>query len=94
MIGKRMGAQMLLGDVAHTVPFTLTPSYSELHFGGRMVALPKSRTFAMRNSILLRSVVLLLACVSPILLRAQFQQATDEELKMTADPKAPGAAAV
>jgi hypothetical protein len=25
---------------------------------------------------------------------AQFQQPTDEELKMTADPKAPGAAAV
>jgi hypothetical protein len=31
--------------------------------------------------------------VSPIL-RAQFQQPTDEELKMTSDPKAPGAAAV
>jgi hypothetical protein len=26
--------------------------------------------------------------------KAQFQQPTDEELKMTADPKAPGAAAV
>jgi hypothetical protein len=32
--------------------------------------------------------------VSPALLCAQFQQPTDEELKMTADPKAPGAAAV
>jgi Domain of Unknown Function with PDB structure (DUF3857)/Transglutaminase-like superfamily len=32
--------------------------------------------------------------VSPLLLRAQFQQPTDEELKMTSDPKAPGAAAV
>ena len=31
---------------------------------------------------------------SPLLLQAQFQQPTDEELKMTADPKAPGAAAV
>ena len=30
----------------------------------------------------------------PCLLRAQFQPPTDEELKMTADPKAPGAAAV
>jgi hypothetical protein len=34
----------------------------------------------------------LLACSS--LLHAQFQPPTDEELKMTADPKAPGAAAV
>jgi hypothetical protein len=38
--------------------------------------------------------LLLLALASPALLRAQFQQPTDEELKMTADPKAPGAAAV
>ncbi|MGA3160794.1 MAG: DUF3857 domain-containing protein [Terracidiphilus sp.] len=38
--------------------------------------------------------VLLLALVSPATLLAQFQQPTDEELKMTADPKAPGAAAV
>jgi len=38
----------------------------------------------------------LLACAlaSPTMLRAQFQQPTDEELKMTSDPKAPGAAAV
>jgi Domain of Unknown Function with PDB structure (DUF3857)/Transglutaminase-like superfamily len=36
---------------------------------------------------------LLLALASPALL-AQFQQPTDDELKMTADPKAPGAAAV
>ena len=35
-----------------------------------------------------------LAIASPALLRAQFQQPTPEELKMTADPKAPGAAAV
>jgi len=37
---------------------------------------------------------LLLALASPALLCAQFQQPTDEELKMTSDPKAPGAAAV
>jgi hypothetical protein len=38
--------------------------------------------------------LLLLALASPALLIGQFQQPTDEELKMTADPKAPGAAAV
>jgi hypothetical protein len=37
---------------------------------------------------------LLFALASPALVLAQFQQPTDEELKMTADPKAPGAAAV
>jgi hypothetical protein len=42
----------------------------------------------------LRAALLLLAIASPALLRAQFQQPTPEELKMTADPKAPGAAAV
>jgi hypothetical protein len=41
-----------------------------------------------------RSTLLLLALALPSLLRAQFQQPTDDELKMTADPKAPGAAAV
>jgi len=40
------------------------------------------------------SVVLSLAIVSPALVRAQYQQPTSEELKMTSDPKAPGAAAV
>jgi len=38
--------------------------------------------------------VFLAVLLSPALLRAQFQPPTDEELKMTADPKAPGAAAV
>jgi hypothetical protein len=38
--------------------------------------------------------ILLVPLVSPFALRAQFQQPTDEELKMTSDPKAPGAAAV
>jgi hypothetical protein len=37
---------------------------------------------------------LLLVLATPALLYAQFQPPTDEELKMTADPKAPGAAAV
>ncbi len=48
----------------------------------------------MRISIFLRTTLLLLAVASPALLFAQFQQPTAEELKMTADPKAPGAAAV
>ena len=48
----------------------------------------------MRNLFFLRSAVLLLAAVLPAAVRAQFQQPTDEELKMTSDPKAPGAAAV
>jgi hypothetical protein len=42
----------------------------------------------------MRHLPLLLALTSPVLLLAQFQQPTDEELKMTVDPKAPGAAAV
>jgi hypothetical protein len=48
----------------------------------------------VRKSVFLRSAFLLLALASPALLLAQFQQPTDEELKMTADAKAPGAAAV
>jgi len=48
----------------------------------------------MRISFFVRCLPLLLALASPALLRAQFQQPTDEELKMTSDPKAPGAAAV
>ena len=48
----------------------------------------------MRISVFIRNIPLLLAIVSPALLFAQFQQPTDEELKMTADAKAPGAAAV
>ncbi len=38
--------------------------------------------------------LLLVALLSPTVLAAQFQQPTDEELKMTSDSKAPGAAAV
>jgi len=48
----------------------------------------------MRISTFLRSPFLLLALASPALVFAQFQQPTADELKMTADPKAPGAAAV
>ncbi len=48
----------------------------------------------MPKSIILRGVVLLCAVLSPVLARAQFQQPTEEELKMTTDAKAPGAAAV
>jgi len=48
----------------------------------------------MRISVLLRNSFLALAIASPVLVLAQFQPPTDEELKMTADPKAPGAAAV
>jgi len=48
----------------------------------------------MRIPVLLRNAILLLAIASPTLIRAQFQKPTGEELKMTADPKAPGAAAV
>ena len=42
----------------------------------------------------LPSAILLAFLFSPALLSAQFQAPTDEELKMTADAKAPGAAAV
>ena len=48
----------------------------------------------MRISVLLRCSLFFLLLASPVLLRAQFQQPTPEELKMTSDPKAPGAATV
>jgi hypothetical protein len=48
----------------------------------------------MRFHILLRSTFLLLVAASPLVLRAQFQDPTPDELKMTSDPKAPGAVAV
>jgi len=46
------------------------------------------------KSVLLRGAALLFAALSPAALFAQFQQPTNDELKMTSDPKAPGAAAV
>ena len=49
----------------------------------------------MRISVALRNALLLFVrLASPALLLAQFQQPTPDELKMTDDPKAPGAAAV
>ncbi len=48
----------------------------------------------MSKSILLRGAAFVFAALSPVFVCAQFQQSTDEELKMTADPKAPGADAV
>jgi hypothetical protein len=48
----------------------------------------------MRKSFFLHSAVLFLAAVSPTVVHAQFQPPTPEELKMTSDPKAPGADAV
>jgi hypothetical protein len=48
----------------------------------------------MRIPALVRFLLLFIALLSPAFLRAQFQQPSDEELKMTSDPKAPGAAAV
>ena len=48
----------------------------------------------MRVCGLMRSLPLLFLVASPVLIRAQFQQPTAEELKMTSDPKAPGVAAV
>jgi hypothetical protein len=57
--------------------------------------LPASATsrFA-RSRPWLRGALLLLAMAFPALVHAQFRQPTPEELSMTADPKAPGAAAV
>jgi Domain of Unknown Function with PDB structure (DUF3857)/Transglutaminase-like superfamily len=48
----------------------------------------------MMKNLLLCGAAMFLAAVLPTVLYAQFQQPTDQELKMTSDPKAPGAAAV
>jgi hypothetical protein len=48
----------------------------------------------MRTHAFMRFALLLLVSAAPALVHAQFQEPTPEELKMTADPKAPGAAAV
>jgi uncharacterized protein DUF3857/transglutaminase superfamily protein len=48
----------------------------------------------MRNPGLLPVTILFLTVLSPALVRAQFQPIKPDELKMTSDPKAPGAAAV
>ena len=48
----------------------------------------------MKITVVLRAATLLVAGAFPCFALAQFQQPTPEELKMTSDPKAPGAAAV
>lgn len=48
----------------------------------------------MRPRGLLQCAVLSLVAISPVLVSAQFQAPNPDELKMTSDPKAPGAAAV
>lgn len=48
----------------------------------------------MRISTCLCGAVILLTAAMPLVLRAQFQQPTEQELNMTSDPDAPGAAAV
>ena len=48
----------------------------------------------MPKSFLLRGAAFFFAALSPVFVCAQFQQPTDEELKMTSAPKAPDAAAV
>ncbi len=48
----------------------------------------------MRPRGLLQCAVLSILVLTPILARAQFQAPNEDELKMTSDPKAPGAAAV
>jgi hypothetical protein len=48
----------------------------------------------MRKTHFLCGAIVLLAAVSPAFVRAQFQPPNPDELKMTSDPKAPGADAV
>jgi len=48
----------------------------------------------MRLPTSFRSLLLLLVAASPLVARAQFPAVSKEELNMTSDPKAPGAAAV
>jgi hypothetical protein len=48
----------------------------------------------MSARFVFRALLVALFVSSPLLLHAQFQQSTKEELEMTSDPKAPGAAAV
>jgi Domain of Unknown Function with PDB structure (DUF3857)/Transglutaminase-like superfamily len=48
----------------------------------------------MRTQTFVRFTLLAAALATPAMLSAQFQPPTDEELKMTAEPKAPGAAAI
>ena len=54
----------------------------------------EAKAYTMRIQKFIFPLALLCFLASPSFLRAQFQDPTPEELKMTADPKAPGAAAV
>jgi hypothetical protein len=63
------------------------------HRHGRPACL-ESKYDSMQMEFCASGLLFFLILASPALLLAQFQQPTDEELKMTADPKAPGAAAV
>ena len=54
---------------------------------------PKAGSMRIRAFVFTLT-LLSLVLTAPTILRAQFQPPTDEELKMTSDPKAPGAAAV
>jgi hypothetical protein len=60
----------------------------------RSVLVPSVRTRIAQSRPFICAAILLLLAASPALVRAQFQSPTDEELKMTADPQAPGADAI
>jgi hypothetical protein len=60
----------------------------------RWACLGSASDGAGRRYSWVRNALLLLAVASPAPVHAQFQEPTAEELKMTADPKAPGADAV
>jgi hypothetical protein len=59
---------------------------------GYLDTLPKE--LLMRIRVIVRSAALFLCLVVPLMVRAQFQEPSKDELSMTVDPKAPGAAAV
>lgn len=48
----------------------------------------------MKTTAVLRAAVMMAVAAFPLIASAQFQQPTEQELKMTSDPKAPGADAV
>jgi hypothetical protein len=61
-----------------------------------MISFPDSniKDRVMRKYLVVQSFLALLTVMAPVMAHAQFQAPTNEELKMTEDPKAPGAAAV
>ncbi len=68
--------------------------FASNQFRVRMVALQKDRAKLMRKSLFLCGAIGLFATLPPAFVRAQFQPVNPDELKMTSDPQAPGAAAV